>query len=144
MNELEQLQVLSFLGILLHWKNNLTLSGTSNSVGSAQGLRAYQYDTLYNLSIANLDRGTSVVENKISLGFNTERYPPGSWEWAAASVYMDAHYQFGNVLVLVILSRPLKCNHFFAGLVLLSFAMEFPMVQIICAFMNAHLILILD
>ena len=97
LRELERLEFQSLLGTLLHWKNKLTNIGKDSSLGVAIDLRAYPHDTIYNLSAVKLDRGASVVANKVLLGFNTERYPPGSWEWAAASVYMDAHYQFSSI-----------------------------------------------
>lgn len=101
LNQLRHLEKASALGYLLHWDNELLDNSTVSSVilkKKAQ-LPIWKYPSKYRLSETQLRRSfIEPGENSVGFRFNAKKYPPGCWEWAAASVYMDAHYQLGEYL----------------------------------------------
>lgn len=59
----------------------------------------YIYNSIYNFSATHLSRGRVNLDGQLTFGFDNKKYPPGSWEWAAVSVFFDAHYQYGKMIL---------------------------------------------
>ena len=80
---------------MLHWKENESVPAFINHMNMPQQIH---YQSTYDLAEIQLDRDfeNKLVHNSVIMRFDTNKFTPGSWEWAAASVYMDSHYQFGT------------------------------------------------
>jgi hypothetical protein len=116
------LQCESFLGRLLHYDVG------SDSSSSTCGRRACEatgalplihYDSAYDLDVVSDQKGSEAPggsassragRRRLALRYRRDRYPPGSWEWAAASVYFDAHNQLGLALLSFAIDYPLRDN----------------------------------
>lgn len=132
--QLRVLQCESFLGDLLHYdlgeyRSTAALPSASSSLGACDrhgtdmrrqsALPLVYYDSPYDLEIVsdqviegydNLIPTESSSSRRLALRFRRDRYPPGSWEWAAASVYFDAHNQLGLVLLSFAIDYPIREN----------------------------------
>ena len=95
------------IGALSAWRGlYLQPWGTLYRVYSLAGLTMEDYRRMQHASVARLDdlvRGFPAVDAAF-----IAQYPAGSWEFAAASVFCDAHYQLG--LNLLTFSMELQKN----------------------------------
>ncbi len=100
---------------MLHWD----LDANSHS-----HLPVIRYPSSYNLKVVS-DPGirSSIYFDGLSVAtrYKKDRYPPGSWEYAAASVYMDAHVQLGIAFLSFGLEYNMVCEIIFKNTKIFNF-----------------------